>query len=174
MRGDFFGRGSELAETVIKINRTAAVIKGGRRFSFSAIVVVGDHKGSVGFGYGKANEVQPAVEKAAKNARRSLHKLVLKGTTIPHEVWGKFSKAKVLLKPAGPGTGVIAGRTVRAVCEVAGIRNILSKSFGANNPLNLVKATMDGLLKLKDRRAVEKLRGVVLPERGAGEENGKK
>lgn len=152
----------ELVEKVVKIRRCAAVVKGGRRFSFAALVVVGDGQGRVGWGYGKANEVPPAVEKAVKDGSRNLVPIALEGTTIPHAVKGRYGAARVVLVPAGPGTGVIAGAAVRAVCETCGIRDILTKSFGANNPINLVKATISALQTLRPRGEVERLRGVSL------------
>jgi small subunit ribosomal protein S5 len=152
----------ELIDKVVKIRRCAAVVKGGRRFSFTALVVVGDGKGKVGWGYGKANEVPPAVEKAVKDGSRSLCEVHLDGTTIPHAVNGHYGAAKVTLVPAGPGTGVIAGAAVRAVCEACGINDILTKSFGTNNPINLVKATIGALEQLRSRSDVERLRGVSL------------
>ena len=147
---------------MIKIRRCAAVVKGGRRFSFTALVVVGDGRGKVGWGYGKANEVPPAVEKAVKDGSRSLMEVCQVGSSIPHIVKGSFGAAAVVLLPASPGTGVIAGTAVRAVCECAGIRDILSKSFGSNNPINLVKATIDALKQLRTQADVERLRGVSL------------
>ncbi len=152
----------ELIDKVIKIRRTAAVVKGGRRFSFAALVVVGDGRGKVGWGYGKANEVPPAVEKAIKDGSRSMFAVQMKGGTIPHEVKGRFGAAEVVLVPAGPGTGVIAGAAVRAVCEAAGIKDILTKSFGSTNPINLVKATIQALQDLRTQQDVERLRGVSL------------
>jgi len=153
----------ELIDKVVKIKRCAAVVKGGRRFSFAAMVVVGNGKGRVGWGYGKANEVPPSVEKAVKDGSRSMIDVAIdEGGTIPHQVKGRFGAAQVVLVPAAPGTGVIAGSSVRAVCEAAGIHNILTKSFGSNNPVNLVKATIDGLEKLRTRNEVERLRGVEL------------
>ena len=152
----------ELIDKVVKIRRCAAVVKGGRRFSFTALVVVGDGQGKVGWGYGKANEVPPAVEKAVKDGSRNLVPISMYGTTIPHIVRGRYGAAKVTLVPAGPGTGVIAGAAVRAVCEAAGIRDILTKSFGSNNPVLLVKATMDALQNLRTQQEVEVLRGVSL------------
>ncbi len=142
--------------------RCAAVVKGGRRFSFTALVVVGDGQGKVGWGYGKANEVPPAVEKAVKDGSRNMIAIHLDGTTIPHMVQGQFGAAQVVLLPAGPGTGVIAGSAVRAVCEACGIRDILTKSFGSTNPINLVKATLDALKQLRSKSEVERLRGVSL------------
>ncbi len=152
----------ELVEKVVKIRRCAAVVKGGRRFSFAALVVVGDGEGKVGWGYGKANEVPPAVEKAVKDGSRSLVPVSLEGTTIPHTTKGHYGAARVILVPASPGTGVIAGGAVRAVCEAAGIKDILTKSFGTNNPLNLVKATIGALQELRSQGEVERLRGVSL------------
>jgi small subunit ribosomal protein S5 len=152
----------QLEDRVIKIRRCAAVIKGGRRFSFNALVVVGDRNGRVGYGYGKANEVPPAVEKATKLAQQNLHRISLKGDTIPHEVIGKFGTTKVIMVPAGPGTGVKAGPGVRQVLELCGIRNILTKVHGSTNPLNVVKATINGLRMLRTKEEVERLRGVKL------------
>ena len=152
----------ELIEKVIKIKRCAAVVKGGRRFSFAALVVVGNGRGKVGWGYGKANEVPPSVEKASKDGQRSMIEIATEGGTIPHQVEGRFGAARVVLVPAAPGTGVIAGSAVRAVCEAAGIHNILTKSFGSNNKLNLVKATIDGLTKLRTKEDIARLRGVPL------------
>jgi len=152
----------ELVDKVIKIKRCAAVVKGGRRFSFAAMVVVGNGRGKVGWGYGKANEVPPSVEKAVKDGSRSMIEISLEGGTIPHKVEGRYGAARVVLVPASPGTGVIAGSAVRAVCEAAGIHNILTKSFGSNNPTNLVKAAMDALDQLRTRQDIERLRGVTL------------
>lgn len=154
--------GSEFIDRVVKIKRCAAVVKGGRRFSFAAMVVVGDGRGRVGWGYGKANEVPPSVEKATKQATRSMVEVPLIEGTIPHPIEGRFGAARVILLPAGPGTGVIAGAAVRSVCEAAGIGNILTKSFGTNNPVTLVKATMAALSNLRTRQQVERLRGVSL------------
>jgi small subunit ribosomal protein S5 len=154
-----------LEDRVVKIRRCAAVVKGGRRFSFNALVVVGDHKGRVACGYGKANEVPPAVEKATKDAQETMKRqkrVSLKGDTIPHRVIGTYCGSRVILVPAGPGTGVKAGPGVRDVLEVAGIRNILTKVHGSSNPINLVKATIAGLLLLRTKREVEELRGVAL------------
>ncbi|MSU78099.1 MAG: 30S ribosomal protein S5 [Gemmataceae bacterium] len=154
-----------LEERIIKIRRCASVVKGGRRFSFNAMVVVGDRQGRVAWGYGKANEVPPAVEKAAKEAEKSLKqmtKISMKGETIPHRVVGKFGASKVILVPAGPGTGVKAGPGVRDVLVAAGIHNILTKVHGSTNAINLVKATIDGLSQLRTRQQVEQLRGVSL------------
>lgn len=152
----------ELSENVVKIKRCSAVVKGGRRFSFAALVVVGDNKGKVGYGYGKANEVPPAVEKARKAAMRNMVTVPMEGSTIPHTVKGRFGGAEVILVPASEGTGVIAGAAVRAVCESAGIHNILTKSFGSNNPVPLVKATVEALKQLRPKAEVERLRGVTL------------
>jgi len=151
-----------LDETVVKINRCATVVKGGRRFSFSALVVLGNGNGIVGYGFGKANEVPPSVEKGVKDARKRLLRIPLVGTTIPHDVIGAFGASRILLKPARPGTGVIASAAVRAVCEKAGIRDILTKSFGSNNPVNVVKACFDGLSSMRSKKQVEELRGVNL------------
>ena len=154
-----------LEERVVKIRRCAAVVKGGRRFSFNALVVVGDKNGRVSWGYGKANEVPPAVEKAAKDASETLkrqRKVQLKGETIPHRIVGKFGASRVVLVPAGPGTGVKAGPGVRDVLECAGIHNILTKTHGSTNTINLVKATIQGLLQLRTREEVAALRGVTL------------
>jgi small subunit ribosomal protein S5 len=152
----------QLIDKVIKIRRCAAVVKGGRRFSFTAMVVVGDGQSKVGWGYGKANEVPPSVEKAVKDGTRNMVPVHLENTTIPHTVKGNFGAAQVILVPASPGTGVIAGAAVRAVCEACGIRDILTKSFGSTNPINLVKATMDALAQLRSKGEVERLRGVSL------------
>jgi small subunit ribosomal protein S5 len=152
----------ELIDKVVKIKRCAAVVKGGRRFSFAAMVVVGNGRGKVGWGYGKANEVQPSVEKAVKEGSRSMFEIEMEGGSIPHRVKGTYGAAQVVLVPASPGTGVIAGSAVRAVCEAAGIKNILTKSFGSNNPVNLVKATLEALQQLRTQADVERLRGVTL------------
>ena len=152
----------ELIDKVIKIRRCAAVVKGGRRFSFTALVVVGDGRGKVGWGYGKANEVPPAVEKAIKDGARNMHDIPMSGTTIPHTIHGHFGAARVVLVPASPGTGVIAGAAVRAVCEACGIRDILTKAFGSTNPINLVKASINAMRQLRSQGEVERLRGVSL------------
>lgn len=151
-----------LEDKVIKIRRCAAVVKGGRRFSFNALVVVGDRQGRVGYGYGKANEVPPAVEKAVKDASRSLNKVSLKGDTIPHRIVGKYGSTVVVLVPAGPGTGVKAGPGVREVLELCGVRNVLTKAHGSTNAMNLVKATLAGLKQLRTKEQVEALRGITL------------
>jgi small subunit ribosomal protein S5 len=152
----------ELVDKVVKIKRCAAVVKGGRRFSFAAMVVVGNGQGRVGWGYGKANEVPPAVEKAVKSGTRNQMEIQLSENTIPHTVIGQFGAARIVLVPASPGTGVIAGAAVRAVCEAAGIHDILTKSFGSNNPVTLVKATISALEQLRSRNEIERLRGVSL------------
>lgn len=159
------GRQDGMEDRVVKIRRCAAVVKGGRRFSFNALVVVGDNRGRVACGYGKANEVPPAVEKATKDAQETLKRqkrVMMKGDTIPHRVIGRFGGSRVVLVPAGPGTGVKAGPGVRDVLEVCGIRNILTKVHGSSNPINLVKATIQGLLELRTREEVARLRGVTI------------
>lgn len=148
----------ELKDRVVHINRVAKVVKGGRRFSFSALVVVGDGKGHVGSGLGKANEVPEAIRKAIEHAKRNLIKIPIINKTIPYEVLGKYGASKVLLKPASEGTGVIAGAVVRAIAESAGIENILTKSLGSNNPYNLIKATMQAMQQLKSPEEIIELR----------------
>ena len=148
-----------MESTTVGVYRTAATVKGGRRFSFSSLVVVGDRHGRVGMGYGKANQVPPAIEKAQKVAKRSLRDFPLSGRTIPHEVEGRFGACKVRLLPASPGTGVIAGAAVRAMLEMLGVQDCLTKSFGSNNPKNLIKAVMNGLEQLRSKELIESLRG---------------
>ncbi|MBC8379058.1 MAG: 30S ribosomal protein S5 [Planctomycetes bacterium] len=151
-----------LEDTVVKVFRNAKVVKGGRRFSFSALVVVGDRNGTVGFGYGKAKEVPPSVEKAVKDAKKNLHKIPVVDGTIPHPIVGKCRATQVTMLPASPGTGVIAGSSVRAVLEYAGVRNVLTKINGSRSAKNVVKAVMDGLMKLRDKETIESLRGVEI------------
>jgi small subunit ribosomal protein S5 len=154
----------ELQERVVEINRVAKVVKGGRRFSFTALVVVGDEKSHVGVGYGKANEVPVAIQKGVEKARRNLFKVPMHGNTITHTTTGVHGAARVFLKPASEGTGVIAGGGVRAVLELAGIRDVLSKSLGSQNPINLVKATVEGLQGLREPREVAEKRGLSIAQ----------
>ncbi len=151
-----------LEDTVVKIYRCAKVVKGGRRFSFAALVVVGDRKGNVGIGYGKANEVPLAVEKGMKDAKKSMHGVPLVGRTIPHQITGRFGATKIVLVPASPGTGVIAGSSARAVLEYAGVTDVLTKVYGSTAAKNVVKATLDGLLRLRKKETIEALRGVAI------------
>ena len=159
---DSGGGRDQVIEKVVKIKRCAAVVKGGRRFSFAAMVVIGDGRGRVGWGYGKANEVPPSVEKAVKEGTRSMVNVVIEQGSIPHAIKARYGAAEVILLPAAPGTGIIAGAAVRAVCEAAGIHDILTKSFGSNNPISLVKATIAALTELRPKNEVERLRGVTL------------
>lgn len=165
---------SELIERVVHINRVAKVVKGGRRFSFSALVVVGDGQGQVGAGLGKANEVPEAIRKGTEKARRDMRKVTLKGTTIPHRVIGRAGAGHVVLRPASEGTGVIAGGTVRAVLECAGVHNILSKSIGTKNPNNVIRATMDGLSQLRTAEEHAARRGKIVPSAQDGKSAKKK
>ena len=151
-----------LEDTVVKVFRSAKVVKGGRRFSFASLVVVGDRNGTVGIGYGKANEVPPAVEKAIKDAKKNLHNIALVAGTLPHKIVGKCRATSITMVPASPGTGVIAGSSARAVLEYAGVRNVLTKINGSTSAKNVVKAVMNGLLKLRDKEAVESGRGVKI------------
>jgi small subunit ribosomal protein S5 len=170
-RGGGRDRGSDesgIESSVVRIYRCSKVVKGGRTFSFGALVVAGDRKGNVGIGYGKANEVPPAVEKATKDARKQMMKVNLKGTTIPHVVKGTSGASTVVLVPARPGTGVTAGKSVRPCVELVGITDILTKAYGSTSPKNLVKATMAALKQLQNREQVEQSRGVKL-EKGSGE-----
>ncbi|MDD5748727.1 MAG: 30S ribosomal protein S5 [Actinomycetota bacterium] len=153
-----------LDEQVVHINRVAKVVKGGRRFSFTALVVVGDREGLVGIGYGKAREVPLAIEKAVQRAKKNIFRVPVVNETIPHEVVGKFGAARVLLRPASPGTGIIAGGAVRPVMELAGIKDVLAKSLGSENPLNVVKATEAGLRSIRDARTIAKNRGKTIDQ----------
>ncbi len=153
---------SDLSEKVVFINRCAKVVKGGRRFSFSALIVAGDKAGRVGCGFGKANEVAEAIRKASESARKSLVKVAIRENTIPHEVIGEFGGGRVLLRPASPGTGVIAGGGVRAVIEAAGVRDVLAKSLGSSNHANVVKATLAALRQLRLREEIFKARGIAI------------
>lgn len=159
---DFDKEPKEFTEKVVFINRCAKVVKGGRRFSFSALIVSGNKKGRVGIGFGKANEVSEAIRKSTDSAKKRMVDVAIHENTLPHEVIGEFGGARVLLRPASPGTGVIAGGAVRAVIEAAGIRDVLAKSLGSSNPSNVAKATLEALIALRPKAAIFKLRGKVL------------
>jgi small subunit ribosomal protein S5 len=154
--------GIDISDKVVVINRVAKVVKGGRRFSFSALSVIGDNDGHIGVGFGKANDVPDAIDKSKEDAKKNLYKVNLNKNTIPHEVIGKFKSAKVIMKPAAPGTGIIAGASVRAVIEKAGISDILTKAQGSRNPINLVKATLDGLLQLRSLKEAATIREIPI------------
>lgn len=154
-------------ESVVRVNRCAKVMKGGRRFSFSALVVVGDGAGRVGYGFGKANDVPTAVEKGGKEARKSMIEVAMVGRTLPHKVLGRFGSGRIILLPAPPGTGVIAGAVARAVFVAAGVQDVLTKSIGTSNPVNLLKATFAGIRQLRTKAQVEALRGVTVGDTSA-------
>ena len=156
--------GLELAEKIIIINRVAKVVKGGRRFSFNAMSVVGDNHGHVGIGFGKANEVPDAIRKSVEDAKKNVYTINMNKNTIPHEVIGRFKSTRVVLKPAAPGTGIIAGDSVKAVVEKVGIVDIMSKTLGSRNPVNVTKATINGLLQLRSLKEVSDLREITLPK----------
>jgi small subunit ribosomal protein S5 len=156
----------ELTDKTVFINRVAKVVKGGRRFSFSALIVTGDGRGHVGFGLGKANEVPDAIRKGAEQARKNLIRIPIRGTTIPHDVLGKSGPSQVIMKPGSPGTGIIAGASVRAIMDVSGIKDIRTKCIGSSNPQNVLQATLMGLLMLEEPEAVAAIRGLKLEEMG--------
>ncbi len=160
IKSDHSSEEGALADAVIKVFRCAKVVKGGRRFSFAAMVAVGDRSGTVGIGYAKAREVPMAVEKAIKDAKKNLQKICLSGETIPHEVLGKCRATSIKMLPASPGTGVIAGSSARAILELAGVRNVLTKVYGSTSTKNVAKATMDGLVSLKTKEQIQTVRGV--------------
>ena len=153
---------SDLEEKVLHINRCSKTVKGGKKFSFSALILVGDGHGKIGIGFAKANEVSDAIKKAGESARKNMMTFVLDGTTIPHEITSTWDGSKVFLKPASPGTGVIAGSKVRAVLELGGVKDVIAKSMGSSNPINLVRATIEGLMQLKSRKDVLEQRGIAV------------
>ncbi len=156
--------GTEYTENLVRLNRVAKVVKGGRRFSFSALIVVGDRKGKVGYGFGKANDVSEAIRKSIEKAKRNMITVPIRKSTIPHPIVGRFKSSRVVLKPAAPGTGIIAGGAVRAVMEAAGVSDILSKSLGSDNAMNIVKAVFSGFENILDARKVAKARGKSVSE----------